>query len=167
MFKNRSYTLGLGTGIIVGCLLLLLMQVAEEGETRLMDFENDPSVSTSEEGSFITDEELQGLLAAEAERVQAELAAQAAAEPESEESPEQTAEAFSQLHRVVRIKSGTTLQTAAGMLEDYGLIDNRLQFITKMKEEGGKIRRGTFYFEGMPEEDEVLRIITGPPITLD
>ncbi|WP_020615256.1 hypothetical protein [Paenibacillus daejeonensis] len=167
MFKNRSYMLGLGTGIILGCLLLVLMQAAAEGETRLMDFENNSSASAPEDGAFITDEELQGMLAAEAERVQAELAAQAAAEPEPEERPEPAPEDFSQLHRVVRIKSGTTLQTAAGMLEDYGLIDNRLQFITKMKEEGGKIRRGTFYFEGLPDEEEVLRIITGPPITLE
>ncbi|MFS0727870.1 hypothetical protein [Paenibacillus sp. 1P07SE] len=165
MFRNRSFMLGLGTGIIAGCLLLVLMQTAEESEARLLDFDSGHATESPADGTSYTEEELLTLLAAEAERVRSELAEQLSAEQEAPAVDEVQEE--KPLHRVVRIKSGTTLQTAAGILEDYGLIDNRLQFIARMKEQGGKIRRGTFYFEGRPDEDEVLRIITGPPITLE
>jgi len=166
--------LGLGTGIILGCLLLVLMQAAEQGEERLLGFENSGETSpAAQEGKRYTDEELKAMLAEEAERVRAELVEQTAAADEQEAAEEaqapaeQTQADAKPLQRVVRIQSGTTLQKTAGILEDYGLIDNRLQFMARMKEAGAKIRRGTFYFEGMPDEDEVMRIITGPPITLD
>ncbi|GBF72028.1 hypothetical protein PA598K_00259 [Paenibacillus sp. 598K] len=173
MFRNRSYMLGLGTGIILGCLLLVLMQAAEQGEERLLGFEDSGGTPAAQEGKQYTEEALQALLAEEAERVRAELAEQATAVHELEtaegaaKAEEEAVADAKPLQRVVRIQSGTTLQKTAGILEDYGLIDNRLQFMARMKEAGAKIRRGTFYFEGMPDEDEVMQIITGPPITLD
>ncbi|GGG12170.1 hypothetical protein [Paenibacillus abyssi] len=159
MYRKRSFVIGLGMGLILGALLLQLMITAKQQESDLMQAEQNSTGVTDklysqEEVDQMIAQERGRLAALEPEHADAEQAEKAAANEPDEKS----------LIRIVRITSGSNLNDTAQMLEDYGLIEDKYQFISSMRDRSRKIRSGTFYFEGMPSEEQVKETITQDPI---
>ncbi|MBD3918267.1 hypothetical protein H8B09_05835 [Paenibacillus sp. PR3] len=66
---------------------------------------------------------------------------------------------------VIRIEPGANLTSTAKLLADNGLIASQSKFITKMKSDKKLVRAGYFAFKGKPSLDEVVKTLTGQPLT--
>ncbi|XEC97138.1 hypothetical protein AB6A23_11645 [Paenibacillus tarimensis] len=152
MFRNRSFVVGLGFGIILGALLLQLAIEGEKQSGKSVLFEEQPALDAN-----YTQEEVDRLLAEAREQALAEAAVST---PDTQGGGEDE----KPLVRIVKIPRGTTLEKTAEMLQDYGLIEDKLYFVSSMRANSGKIRSGTFYFEGRPTEEDVKETITNDPI---
>lgn len=66
---------------------------------------------------------------------------------------------------VIRIEPGANLTSTAKLLADNGLIASQSKFISTMKNDKKLVRAGYFAFKGEPSLDEVVKTLTGQPLT--
>jgi Predicted periplasmic solute-binding protein len=66
---------------------------------------------------------------------------------------------------VIRIEPGTNLTSTAKLLADNGIISSQSKFISTMKSGKKLVRAGYFAFKGEPTLDEVVKTLTGQPLT--
>ncbi|MFF2482621.1 hypothetical protein [Paenibacillus sp. NPDC058071] len=192
MFKNRMFLTGLGVGIMIGALLLQLMLIGERSEASLgerLGSGAEEKVYTQRELDDAIAAERAAAQGAAAPSDSAKAGGEAG-KPEADDadgkeqgtstetpkpspndatSPPPQTEAPSKdeppLERVVQIEGGMNLTQTAKRLADAGVIDKQASLIAEMKRKNKRVRAGYFLFTGQPELADVVRTITGQPLT--
>lgn len=177
MLKNRTFLIGLGTGIIIGALLFQLMLSGEQSRLKLNERD-----SSAEEKTY-TQVEVDALLKAERDSMQLDQEISAGAEetkkaatpvpvkelPTHTTSNETKATAApvkkAAVKHVIRIEAGTGLSKTADLLASKGIIDDQAAFVQKMKKSKQLVRAGYFLFQERITVDAAIAIVTGEPLT--
>lgn len=156
MLKNKLFLNGLGTGLIIGAILLQLMISVSEAENKPLP-ESEPPLKqevndldalkeTAKELGYqlYTQEEMDKLL-------------KAAKEETYKQSSVKIIKAFV-------IPSGSAASEVANMLLDLKLIADKQSFedALSQKQLNSKIQPGYYQFEGTPKLAEVIKKITKP-----
>ncbi|NOV03139.1 hypothetical protein [Paenibacillus planticolens] len=161
MFKNRSYMLGIGTGIIVGALLLQLMSVraSAPGPSSLALEEMDPTKLKEEAAKYYqvfdknakvyTQTELDAAVQKKVKEETDKLAAAKAQEPPKVETVNRT---------VIYVQPNLDATAVAELLVKSGLITDRKAFATELQKQGGntKLQVGFHVFEGQVDMQQVV-----------
>ncbi|UJF35371.1 endolytic transglycosylase MltG [Paenibacillus hexagrammi] len=170
MFKNRSYMYGIGTGIIVGAILLEMMTISQRptpAQESAPIEEMEPQKLKEQASKFYQVYEKDEKLYTQADfdasvqkRVQDELAKQPAATNPSAQPQAQPAP----VSRVVVYVQPNLDATAVGeLLLNSGVISDRKAFAAELEKQGGsyKIQIGYHQFQGtLTMEDVVKNLIT-------
>lgn len=159
MLNRRSFLLGLGSGIIIGAILLQLFnlgQNSQEDLKRNIDQQVESASPDSEEQSDSPEQSPAATPQADAKPNED------AAEP----SPA-TGEAASGALRLIRISSGMKLVQIAELLSENQIVSNSdaEQFVREMQAAGKKARAGYY---AMPEGagvEAVITAVTSQPLT--
>ncbi|OMF36780.1 hypothetical protein BK133_09055 [Paenibacillus sp. FSL H8-0548] len=171
MLRNRSFLIGLGTGIIIGALLFQLMLSGEQSRERL------GLIGKETEETLYTSDEVESMLQAERALIQKEQEKQPVEEtnspiatPQAEVS--QTAEPTEALQtekpvieHVIRIEVGSGLAKTAKLLANDRVIDDEAGFVKQMKKSAKVVRAGYFLFHENSTVEEVIAVVTGQPLT--
>ncbi|MBP1961080.1 endolytic transglycosylase MltG [Paenibacillus aceris] len=161
MLKNRSYVLGIGTGIIVGALLLqiMLVRASAPGQSRLALDEMDPKKLKEEAAKYYQVFDINTKMYTQAEldttvqkKVQEEtdkLAAAKSQEPTKVETVHRT---------VIYVQPNLDATAVAELLVKSGLITDRKAFASELVKQGGntKLQVGFHVFEGQMDMEKVV-----------
>jgi hypothetical protein len=180
---KRPFLFGLGSGMIIGAVLLQLMLVGERQSDagRLSGLAGETKTYTQEELDKRIAEErdkVREQLLEETEKAKnAEQQMAAGSDsgegpPSSGQSPPKQASQSAakpvpkeeQRKVIVRIPPNTGLSDAAELLEANGVITDKQSCIDLMRSGNGKIRAGYFAFEGKLTPARVKQIVTGTPL---
>ncbi|SDM98583.1 hypothetical protein SAMN04487897_101715 [Paenibacillus sp. yr247] len=164
MFKNRSYIYGIGTGIIVGALLLQIMSVrgsAPSQSSIAMD-EMDPQKLKDETSKYyqVFDKNMKvytqtELDAAVQKRLKEETDKLAAAKPQDQfkaNTPEGS-------HKIIiYVQPNLDATAVSELLVKSGIITDRKAFVTELEKQGGntRIQIGFHVFDGAMDVQKVV-----------
>ncbi|MDU0201328.1 MULTISPECIES: hypothetical protein [Paenibacillus] len=161
MLKNRSYLLGIGTGIIVGALLLQVMSVraSAPGKSGLALDEMDPQKLKEETAKYYQVFDLGTKMYTQAEvdasvqkKVKEETDKLAAAKPQDQPKTETV------VRTVVYVQPNLDATAVSELLVKSGLITDRKAFATELQKQGGnsKLQVGFHVFEGQMDMQQVV-----------
>ncbi|MCY9659061.1 hypothetical protein P5G65_22095 [Paenibacillus chondroitinus] len=161
MLKNRSYLLGIGTGIIVGALLLQVMSVraSAPGKSSLALDEMDPQKLKEEAAKYYQVFDLGTKMYTQAEvdasvqkKVKEETDKLAAAKPQDQPKAETV------VRTVVYVQPNLDATAVSELLVKSGLITDRKAFATELQKQGGntKLQVGFHVFEGQLDMQQVV-----------
>ncbi|BFT73044.1 hypothetical protein [Paenibacillus sp. P36] len=161
MLKNRSYLLGIGTGIIVGALLLQVMSVraSAPGKSGLALDEMDPQKLKEEAAKYYQVFDLGTKMYTQAEvdasvqkKVKEETDKLAAAKPQDQPKTETV------VRTVVYVQPNLDATAVSELLVKSGLITDRKAFATELQKQGGntKLQVGFHVFEGQLDMQQVV-----------
>ncbi|MBA2937808.1 hypothetical protein HZF08_05780 [Paenibacillus sp. CGMCC 1.16610] len=161
MLKNRSYLLGIGTGIIVGALLLQVMSVraSAPGKSGLALDEMDPQKLKEEAAKYYQVFDLGTKMYTQAEvdasvqkKVKEEADKLAAAKPQDQPKTETV------VRTVVYVQPNLDATAVSELLVKSGLITDRKAFATELQKQGGntKLQVGFHVFEGQLDMQQVV-----------
>lgn len=164
MFKSRSYVLGIGTGIIVGALLLQIMSVrtsAPGQQPGIAPDEMDPQKLKVEASKYYqvfdmkTKVYTQTELDTAVQKVKEEADKLAAAKPQNQ--PQATTPVAAQ-KLIIYIQPNLDATAVSELLLKSGLITNRKDFISELEKQGGntKIQIGYHVFEGTMDIPKIV-----------
>lgn len=158
MFKNRTYVMGLGAGIIAGALLLQVMIVAQSpapqqptATSSPLD-ELDPQKLKEQATKYfqVFDKDVKVYTQADVDKLlQAEKDQQAAATPAAQEPVKRT---------IVYVQPDLTATSVSELLYRAGIIVDRNAFEGELRKQGAtsKIQVGYHVFEGAPDVQTVI-----------
>lgn len=176
MSNKRYFMMGIGTGIIIGALMLQLIYIAQT------------SITTGDEQKLYTEEEVAELLAARqpsstSGTVQNGVdskgepssdpqgADENASEPTPTNIPSPTivpspSPSSEPTQHILRIYPGTNLTEAAALLVDNHIIDEDQSqtFMSLMKKGEKVVRAGWFKFHEQMTPEEAIKVVTGVPL---
>lgn len=170
MLRNRSYILGIGTGIIVGALLLQMMSVraSAPGSSGLALDEMDPQKLKEEATKYYQVFDLGTHMYTQAEldaavqkKVKEEADKIAAAKPQEQTQEQPKVETV--VRTVIYVQPNLDATAVSELLVKSGLISDRKAFATELEKQGGntKLQVGFHVFEGpMDMQKVVLNLIT-------
>jgi len=161
VLKNRSYLLGIGTGIIVGALLLQVMSVraSAPGKAGLALDEMDPQKLKEEAAKYYQVFDLGTKLYTQAEvdasvqkKVKEETDKLAAVKPQDQPKTETV------VRTVVYVQPNLDATAVSELLVKSGLITDRKAFATELQKQGGntKLQVGFHVFEGQIDMQQVV-----------
>lgn len=164
MFKSRSFVYGIGTGIIVGALLLQIMSVRSSapGQTGIAPDEMDPQKLKDEASKYYqvfdkntkvyTQTELD---ASVQKKVKEETDKLVAAKP-PEQPKANTPEGTSKI--IIYVQPNLDATAVSELLVKSGIITDRIAFVTELEKQGGntKIQIGFHVFEGVTDIQKVV-----------
>jgi hypothetical protein len=160
VFRNRSYVLGIGIGIIVGALLLQIMSVraSAPGQSRLGMDEMDPQKLKDEASKYyqVFDKNTKVYTQTELDtavqkKVKEETDKLAAAKPQAS-APES-------IHKVIiYVQPNLDATAVSELLVKSGVITDRKAFVTELEKQGGntRIQIGFHVFEGALDIQKVV-----------
>ncbi|TXK81947.1 endolytic transglycosylase MltG [Paenibacillus sp. N3.4] len=165
MFKNRSYVVGIGTGIIVGALLLQLMsvRVSAPAPTSVAIDDLDPQKLKERTSKYYQVFDKDTVVYTQAEldkKVKEETDKRLAVKPQ-EQPKVKEAEASSKT--IVYVQPNLDATAVSELLFKAGVISDRKAFATELEKQGGnyKIQVGFHVFEGPQDiQKVVLNLIT-------
>lgn len=155
MASRKSYLYGLGTGLIVGAVVLQLATIGEETARAPA-----PSVEnqlTEQQLAAAADRFGYVLKRADVAWYSEEEVAAKVAEAEAEGGAPRKIYAFT-------IASGSELRTIADLLYELGLVDDYNGFLREMDARGlsGKVRAKHYRFDEVPTMDVLIEELTKP-----
>ncbi|KRE51708.1 hypothetical protein [Paenibacillus sp. Soil724D2] len=164
MFKNRSYVFGIGTGIIVGALLLQIMSVraSAPSQTGLTLDEMDPQKLKVEAAKYyqVFDKNTKVFTqtefdAAVLKKVKEETDKLTTAKPQ-EQPKANTPEVAPKI--IIYVQPNLDATAVSELLVKSGIISDRKTFITELDKQGGstKIQIGYHVFEGVTDIPKVV-----------
>lgn len=179
MFNKRSFLMGLGVGIILGAVLLQLIHMSEDMQTKLESMGELQEAAEQEESvppvqpTAAADEDRaasDAALALEPQETTEALDTAEETEPappgdESELDPASGQGAASAIGRKIRIEPGMSLTRSAQLLEDNGIIDDPAGFIKEMRTLNKQVRAGYYYMQEGISVDQAIEIVTSQPLT--
>lgn len=162
MLKNRSYILGIGTGIIVGALLLQMMSVraSAPGKSGLALDEMDPQKLKEEATKYYQVFDLGTKMYTQAEvdasvqkKVKEETDKLAAAKPQDRPNKVETV-----VRTVIYVQPSLDATAVSELLVKSGLISDRKAFAAELEKQGGntKLQVGFHVFEGQMDMQKVV-----------
>ncbi|WP_028561406.1 hypothetical protein [Paenibacillus pinihumi] len=168
MFRERSFVLGLGLGIIAGVLLLQLMLSADVQQEKanliaaeVSGTEKQPAAPGGDGSSGIEElDRLKSELAAQKQEHQQAL--QEALDKQRTELEE--GQAVNTLIRAVTIRKGMGIKEVASLLEDAALIKEASAFLQETQLDRNRIRNGKYYFSDSPDQEEIKKILLRDPL---
>lgn len=168
MFNKRSYLLGLGSGIILGALLLELFYIGQNSHRSLNDI-------GKHEEQGIGQDEATGQNTQKLETSQPTVKAEASPSSHPSSSPNQQTQkqpasadqlaASSNQLLLIRIEPGFDLTQTAKLLKSNGIIHDSEPFINRMKTSNKLVRAGYFVFSEGTDVMEAITIVTGQPLS--
>ncbi|MCR2805041.1 hypothetical protein [Paenibacillus soyae] len=172
MSNRRTFLLGLGSGIIIGALLLQLFIMGETSQDRLNEIseelQNEPletGIATDPPDQTATDvpqEEAPGNTP-EQTPVPATTAPEAAS-PSAGAAV--TASAVSSANgnlRLIHIVHGTTLEQAAAKFSESGIIEDAGAFIAEMQKQNLLVRAGYYVLAKDSGIEAAIKAVTSKP----
>ncbi|MBD2870709.1 hypothetical protein [Paenibacillus arenilitoris] len=167
MLKNRSFLIGLGSGIIIGALLFQLMLLGDQSKDQLK------RIGEESGAKVYTQAEVDAML--EADRATARLDEQLKAEQEKAPVADSAAEVDEAggdqdvppkaVEHVIRIEAGTGLNETAALLAANRVIRDEAKFVKLMKEQDKRVRAGFFLLSEGISVAEAMEIVTNQPLT--
>lgn len=164
MFKNRSYVFGIGTGIIVGALLLQIMSVraSAPGQIGIALDEMDPQKLKVEATKYyqVFDKNTKVYTqtefdAAVLKKVKEETDKLTVAKPQ-EQPKANTPEATPKI--IIYVQPNLDATAVSELLVKSGIITDRKAFVAELEKQGGntKIQIGYHVFEGVTDIPKVV-----------
>lgn len=161
MLRNRSYILGIGTGIIVGALLLQMMSVraSAPGKSGLALDEMDPQKLKEEAAKYYQVFDLGTKMYTQAEldasvqkKGKEEVDKLAAAKPQEQPKVDTI------IRTVIYVQPSLDATAVSELLVKSGLISDRKAFATELEKQGGntKLQVGFHVFEGPMDMQKVV-----------
>lgn len=169
MFRNRTFLLGVGTGVVVGALLLQMMSVraGAPGQTGLTLDEMDPQKLKEEASKYyqVYDKSTKMYTQAEVdasiqEKVKEETNKLAAAKPTEQPKVERVQ------RTVIYVQPNLDATAVGELLVKSGLITDRKAFADELAKQGGntKLQVGFHIFEGQMDMKQVVtNLLTEQP----
>lgn len=172
MFKNKLFLNGLGTGLIVGAILLQLMLAVTEAEKKGIpqSDEVEPSIETENETAILRKTKELGYQVFEKdetlytiEQLQAELE-KAKKEDEDDKQAATLNTASAEQVRAFTVSASTSSSTVANLLLEMNLIKDKQAFEDELSKRqlNSNIQTGYYIFRGNPTMDEIILKITAP-----
>ena len=169
MIKQRRFTTGLGTGVIIGAILLQLMNIAAAGTEQLTQSESEADAGTGT-GMVTSAVENEQQLSEAADRLGYHIYKKSVQRYTQEQLDEQVRIAVEQIEQAVpeaaglsvTITSGMTAEQVAEALLDAKLIDDVSVFLKELarRQLTYRIEPGVFEFESVPVLSELITRIT-------
>ncbi|MBJ6363406.1 hypothetical protein ACFOQM_19480 [Paenibacillus sp. GCM10012307] len=175
MFKERSFVLGLGLGVMAGVLLLQLMISADVQQTKADWIASEVSEA---KGPKESSNEANGGESQELSRLKQEIEAlkqeQEKQQGEQQKAVEEAlAKQRSELEAerennsriwAVTIRKGMGMKEIGILLEDAALVEDASAFLKETRLSRNRIRNGKYYFTGFADYDEIKKTLLRDPL---
>lgn len=185
MLRNRPFLMGLGTGMIIGALLLQLMFQGQQNQKKLENMadnndqklytqiEVDALISAAKDSDSINKELKSGSVEGNNQSSSVDnKASTEATEPvkgdqaadvtiKEEKVPAITAE---RIEHIIKIDAGSGLTKTAELIAGQNIIKNEAEFIKQMKKSKKLVRAGYFLFNEGLTTNEAIKVVTSEPI---
>jgi len=153
--NKRVFWTGLGSGVVIGALLLQMMLGARGGIPQESLPSPTPASDKAAAGKTYSETEFKQALEA---RLKEELAKQPTPAPVPTDPPEKPRQT------VVYVMPGLTTDKVVEMLNRSGIVSDPVGFLEELKKRSltNRIRSGVHIFEGVPDLESILNNLTKP-----
>lgn len=160
MLNRRSFFLGLGSGLIIGSLLLELFRLGHNSQNSFhpagrqleQDMQAELKPAVIAEQSANANERIEAIQTSE----------EKSSSPQQSEQPTSLRERNRE--RLIRIEPGFNLTRTAELLVSNGILSDTTVFINQMEQTNKRVRAGYFVLSEGISVEEAIAVVTGQPL---
>lgn len=169
MLNKRSFFLGLGSGIIIGALLLELFYLGQSSQNKLNEIgqQIEQGGEQNSQNAETTDGTATSVSDASASPEPTPVSPANTPEPTKapEQTPDQTKQPTMGEQHLIRIEPGFNLTQTGNLLVENGILEKATPFIKQMNASKKLVRAGYFLISEGISVEQAIKVVTGPPLS--